>query len=78
MQICFKELDIAGLDFLETASEVWFILDILVCFNTAFYDKGLVVTERKLIALNYLRTWFVLDFMTSIPYSIVIQKVKLL
>ena len=30
--------------------------------RTAYYDpKGLLVTDRRSIAINYVRTWFFLD-----------------
>lgn len=52
----------------------FFITDIVLTFNTAYYQKGALVVRRKLIAKNYLRLWFWIDFLSTFPYEIVIQK----
>lgn len=44
--------------------------DILLNFRTTFVScKGEVVSDSKLIALNYLRGWFVVDFLAAIPFD---------
>jgi len=49
-------------------------LDIFINFNTGYYDKGLLVMERKRIAINYLKGWFWIDLIASFPYSWVISE----
>ncbi|CRL03811.1 CLUMA_CG016538, isoform A [Clunio marinus] len=50
--------------------EALFIVDILLNFRTTFVSrKGEVVSDSKLIALNYLRGWFVVDFLAAIPFD---------
>ncbi len=45
---------------------VVFLLDILFCFNTAHYEEGQLITNRKKIAIKYLRFEFWFDVVTSI------------
>lgn len=48
----------------------FFILDILFNFRTTFVSsKGEVVSDSKLIAINYLRGWFVLDLLAALPFD---------
>ena len=46
-----------------------FFLDIIIKFNTPVYKQGRLVTNRKQIALLYVKTWFILDFLALIPFS---------
>jgi len=55
---------------------VFFVFDILLTFNTAYYQKGALVVRRKLIAKQYFRGWFWIDFFSTFPYEIVIQKLS--
>lgn len=53
----------------DTIIDIFFLLDILVNFNSGFYKKGVLVMSRKEIIFNYLKTWFALDMLASFPYS---------
>jgi hypothetical protein len=45
-----------------------FLIDVLVSFNTAYLDKNaILVDDRRAIACNYMKSWFLLDVSTSIP-----------
>ena len=39
-------------------------------------DNGDLVTNRKRIALNYCKSWFLIDFVSSIPYSYIVLITK--
>jgi hypothetical protein len=47
--------------------DIFFIIDILVNFNTAYLADGEVRHQHKDIAQHYVRTWFFADMMSSIP-----------
>lgn len=47
--------------FLWFAACFW-TFDVLVSFNTGYYVKGQLEMRRHVIALSYLRGWFILDF----------------
>jgi len=50
-----------------------FLLDILIIFNTAFYDDDIqLIDDRKEIAFTYLRSWFFIDFLACIPFDDII------
>merc|ERR1719316_199656 len=36
-------------------------------FNTSYYHAGQLVTNRAYIALNHVKTWFVVDLLTIVP-----------
>jgi len=46
---------------------VFFITDILLNFNTAFFYRGNLVRSRRLIAKRYLKFWFWVDLLGSFP-----------
>ena len=47
------------------------VADILLNFHTTYVSKsGQVVFKHKLIALNYIRGWFVLDLIAAVPFDL--------
>ena len=55
---------------LELFFDVFFLADIVLNFNIAYSKKkGELVTDRRKIAVHYLRTNFFIDFCTSFPYT---------
>ena len=50
-----------------------FALDIVITFFSAFYSHSLLVVDRGTIALNYLRTHFVIDLISCIPLNTLID-----
>ncbi|OMJ72486.1 hypothetical protein SteCoe_29082 [Stentor coeruleus] len=52
---------------------VFFFIDILMSFNTAYYQGGSIVASRKEISRNYLKYWFWIDLLSTFPYDIVIS-----
>lgn len=60
--------DNPALENFDLAIDGLFLLDIVVTFNTAFYNKeGQVIVSRRAICSRYLRTWFALDLAACIP-----------
>jgi CRP-like cAMP-binding protein len=68
----------------NTFEEVWlwlttlfFASDIVMNFNTAYtagkkdsdYEPGRLVTERSRIVRNYMRTWFPIDGISTVPWG---------
>eukprot|EP01084_Bolivina_argentea_P053394 98006_1 len=50
------------------------LIDILFNFHTAFFDKYdrlRLVTNKKSICKHYLTTWFLIDFITCIPFELI-------
>lgn len=55
----------------ELFVDVYFIVDIILNFRTAYYENstGELVIDDRLIVYNYLRTWFCIDFVSCLPVS---------
>ncbi len=55
------------------ASQVFYfpLTDIALHFRTTFVNrKGEVVSNPKVIALNYLKGWFLLDLLAALPFDL--------
>ena len=47
-----------------------FFIDMIIIFNTATYDDDFHVnTDRASITMDYLKSWFILDFFCIIPFD---------
>ena len=47
-----------------------FFIDIVLTFNTCYYnDEVLLVDDRKIIAITYLKGWFTIDLIACIPFN---------
>jgi len=62
-----------GLNYFEEFQDIFFLLDIMITFNTGFYNNGLIILTRWEIIINYLKFWFFLDLASSFPYSMFIS-----
>lgn len=57
---------------LDSVVDVIFLVDIVLNFHTTFVGPGgEVVSDPKLIRMNYLKTWFVIDLLSCLPYDII-------
>ena len=55
--------------------DVVFLVDIILTFCTTFTDSftNVEVFDHKRIALKYLKSWFVIDLISCIPFDIIIE-----
>lgn len=56
----------------ELIIDSFFTVDILLNFNTGFYRNGILIMSRRMIILEYLKSWFVIDLISTIPYSLIV------
>lgn len=35
--------------------------DMAICFNSAYFSKGLIITDRRKITRNYVKRYFLID-----------------
>ncbi|XP_076453438.1 voltage-gated delayed rectifier potassium channel KCNH8-like isoform X2 [Babylonia areolata] len=57
--------------YIDAAVELLFAFDIVLNFRTSFVNKnGQVCYDSRLIALNYMRGWFLLDLLAAIPFDL--------
>lgn len=51
-----------------------FALEILITFNTVFYNHNFDrIDNRKDIATEYIKGWFLVDFICCIPFDLLVQ-----
>lgn len=60
-------------NFINILSLVVFSMDILINFNTGYYEKGMLVMQRTKIFKNYLYFWFWLDLLSTIPIDFILE-----
>jgi len=54
--------------------DIFFAVDIILSFFTAFDDEDFITNDSyKIIAINYLKTWFLIDFLSIIPFDYIID-----
>ena len=54
-------------------TDLFFAVNILVTFRTAFYHEHVLVVDTGEIATEYMRFWFWLDFICTMPWDIMFQ-----
>jgi hypothetical protein len=48
-----------------------FIIDIILNLHTSFVgDDGTIIFDLQRIRRNYIRSWFFVDLVTSLPYGL--------
>ena len=58
-------------DTVDLIISVFFLFDMLISFNTAYYDSYFIlVHERKRIAMYYAKTWLLVDLITIVPFEL--------
>lgn len=72
-RIGFNDNAVGFLAVFENLIDLYFIIDLILAFNTGFYEQGVLVMERPHIITSYLKSWFVMDFIASFPYSLVVS-----
>lgn len=55
----------------DSIVDVVFFIDIVLNFHTTYVGPGgEVVSDPKVIRLNYLKSWFVIDLLSCLPYDV--------
>lgn len=68
-KVCFQDETSDAQFIFDLFVDFCFLSDIIVNFLTAYEgSNGLLISDKAMIANNYLRTWFFLDLFTSIPF----------
>lgn len=63
--------DLQFIKYTDVIVDIIFVLDILIMFRTNFRDdkRDIMISNSKLIAINYLKGRFVFDFVGSFPFE---------
>lgn len=55
--------------------DAFFVIDIFVHFNTAVVvNEVQLITLRKRIAIIYIKSWFLIDLLSVIPFDIIFER----
>jgi hypothetical protein len=55
---------------IDRVCDVLFLCDVLLNFRTTYTDREeTIVTNGRKMAMHYLKTWFTLDFLSSVPWD---------
>ncbi|WOK98634.1 hypothetical protein Cni_G07346 [Canna indica] len=71
----FLEQARGSISLADNIVNAFFAIDIVMTFFVAYLDRTtyLLVDDPKLIALRYLRTWFILDVISTLPSEILLR-----
>ncbi|KAL3307537.1 hypothetical protein Ciccas_013946, partial [Cichlidogyrus casuarinus] len=59
------------LETIDRIVDLFFFVDIMISFHTTFVGpSGEVVSDARVIKMNYLKSWFLVDFILCIPFDL--------
>ena len=72
-RIAFIDTDNMAWRIINIIIDLLFFADIIIIFNSAYYDEDdfKLVTDRKVIALNYIKSWLVIDIIAVVPVELI-------
>lgn len=71
-RIAFEQNDTVGWIIANYSIDFLFLVDIILNFNTAFYDEDFAIIEdRCTIAKNYATGWLLIDILAIIPFDFI-------
>uniref|UniRef100_A0A0G4G5H8 Cyclic nucleotide-binding domain-containing protein n=1 Tax=Chromera velia CCMP2878 TaxID=1169474 RepID=A0A0G4G5H8_9ALVE len=72
MKICFDwPIDNLGWFIFDRLIDLVFILDVVLNFFTAHEENAVLIFDRYRNSMNYLNTWFAVDFISSVPLELI-------
>eukprot|EP01052_Picozoa_sp_SAG31_P015667 SAG31_NODE_1013_length_10376_cov_9.342220_6_plen_224_part_00 len=58
--------------FFDAIVDIYFISDLVLNFRTAYWaPNGMLETDPRAITMNYLKSWFTIDFLSCLPVGYV-------
>lgn len=71
--IAFLPKEPLGIQIMNYIVDTLFLIDIVVIFFTAYYDEDVkIIDNRKKIARNYAKGWFIIDLLAIIPIDVIL------
>ena len=59
---------------LDWVIDGFFICDILMIFNTSYYEDEELIHDRKRIACRYVKGWFPIDLVATLPWELLVSR----
>lgn len=73
LEIAFDEPG-GGMSKLTIVIDSLFLLDIVIIFNTVYYDEDVnLIDDRPTISMNYLKGWFFIDLLAIVPFDLILN-----
>lgn len=71
----FRSVPSPALSVLDAVVDVFFVIDICFSFRTGYYTpEGEMVRDCKAIAERYMKGWFVIDFLATVPFELFVPR----
>ena len=68
-----SDLQAVGWKVLDWLILICFWVDLLANFFTAYFNQQTLVVDKCQIAKHYLRTWFIVDFLSCFPFDSLVE-----
>ena len=73
-KVAFYDEEPIGWLIADILVDLFFVTDIVLHFFTVYYDENQdLVTDKKAIALKYIKSYFFLDCIACIPFHLFVQ-----
>ena len=74
-ELSFSPLETYGWKLFDYLTDGFFMIDVILTFNVALPQKGSdrLILDRRVIAWKYLRGWFIVDVLASLPIDVMVQ-----
>jgi hypothetical protein len=56
--------------------DFFFFLEICLTFCTAYDDNGKLIYDRRQVAMRYLKSWFIIDLIATIPFDMFVDAIE--
>ena len=68
IRVAFIDIDNVTWNVIDLIFDLIFLADIVISFMSAYYNRmEVLIHSRQTIALHYLKTWFIVDFVAVLP-----------
>jgi hypothetical protein len=68
-----EDIDVSNLNTLDIILNIFFLIDMILLFFTAYVNEELdIIDTKREIALEYLKGWFIIDFISILPFDMVL------
>lgn len=68
-RIGFDAIADGGWIVVDLVTDLAFAVDILLSFRTAYTNGHVLITSPSLMAMHYLKGWFFMDLLSTIPFD---------
>jgi hypothetical protein len=77
-RLAFSDEDNLTWQIINTTVDISFLIDMVLTFFTAIQNEntGHIITDKRLVAKSYLKSWFFIDLVSIVPLDKILQDTK--